>query len=153
MFSIREWIMKRMPEPLWQVDPTSVLPKWLMLHIFSYLTTAELCVCSKVSVYWAGSCRYCDIYSLLTLKAKLNSTGINQAIIPYNRVNQTSGKFTLAVSVRAGRSLETPDSKKRLVPPLQPSSNPTRGLETVLCHVCQKLRETQFTRGSATSTG
>ena len=43
--------MKRMPEPLWQVDPTSVLPKWLMLHIFSYLTTAELCVCSKVSAY------------------------------------------------------------------------------------------------------
>ena len=56
IFSIREWIMKRMPEPLWRVDPTSVLPKWLMLHIFSYLTTAELCVCSKVgkNIIWTN---------------------------------------------------------------------------------------------------
>ena len=48
MFSIREWIMKKMPEPQWRADPTSALPKWLMLHIFSYLTTAELCTASKV---------------------------------------------------------------------------------------------------------
>ncbi|XP_063680909.1 uncharacterized protein LOC134816095 isoform X2 [Bolinopsis microptera] len=52
MFSIREWIMKKMPEPQWRADPTSALPKWLMLHIFSYLTTAELCTASKVSSHW-----------------------------------------------------------------------------------------------------